>query len=64
MQKMLAKFESRGTFLFNPVSGNFGWKANRTDHYGSVWQEYLTTPFNWWSTLDCPTGMTEMTLSI
>ena len=62
--KDVSKVWVEGHLFIQPSFRKFWWKANRTDHYGSVWQEYLTTPFNWWSTLDCPTGMTEMTLSI
>ena len=42
--KMLANFVSRGVFLFNPKFQKFWLESNRTDHFGLVWPEYLTTP--------------------
>ena len=62
--KMLANFVSRGVCLFNPKFRKF-WvesKSNRLFWFGFArifWQHLWR-----WSTLDCPTGMTEMTLSI
>ena len=61
--KMLANFVSRGVFLFNPNFRKFCLesKSNRPFWFGLAGIfEHLWR----WSTLDCPTGMTEMTLYI
>ena len=64
MQKMLAKSESRGAFLFNPQIPEILVRKQMEQtilvRFGqNIWQHLSR-----WSTLDCPTGMTEMTLSI
>ena len=65
MQKTLAKCESRGAFLFNPKFRKL-WLESKWNRplflvqFGqNIWQH-----LGRWSTLDCPTGMTKMTLSI
>ena len=65
MQKTLAKCESRGAFLFNPKFQKL-WLESKWNRplflvqFGqNIWQHLWR-----WSTLDCPTGMTKMTLSI